>query len=101
MEVFNRSLDSRARVHNTVNKEGMISVTQSVRNTMQQMLHVRLDGQSAELPLAALDLSPEAADQQIKQAVARHFGRPATALGHYVVVRHTGAIVVRPEAIYG
>ena len=67
----------------------------------QPMLHLRLDGRSAELPLAALGLSLAASDSQIKHAVARHLDRPAEALDDHVLVRHDHTIVLRPEAIYG
>lgn len=66
-----------------------------------QTLHMRFDGRSTELPLAALDLRFDASDQQIKQTVASHFQLPPHALDEYVVIRSSNAVIVRPEAIYG
>lgn len=65
------------------------------------LLHVRFDGRSSELPLDTLSLSPQSSDEEIKQAVARHFERPLRHFDPYVVVRSSQAIIVRPEAIYG
>ena len=65
------------------------------------ILHVRFDGRSDELPLAALGLDRQATDDQIKEAVARRFDRPADSFDDHVIVRHSNAIVLRPEAIYG
>jgi len=67
----------------------------------QPMLHLRFEGRSTEVPLAALDLGLQDSDAQIKRAVAAHLGCDVRALHHYVIVRHHGSIVVRPEAIYG
>lgn len=67
----------------------------------QPMLHLRLNGHSAELPLRALRLTMAASDEQVKQAVARNFECPVAALDQHVVIRHQTTIVVRPEAIYG
>ena len=78
-----------------------------VRNNMLTLrnsgpiLHVRFEGRSEELNLAALNLSRDSSDEQIKQAVAIHFDRPARSFENYVVVRNSEAIIVRPEAIYG
>lgn len=68
---------------------------------MNQIVHVRYNGRSDELQLAALDLPGNANDAQIKQAVANYLDLALHALDHYVVVRTSSAIIVRPEAIYG
>lgn len=65
------------------------------------ILHVRFEGRSEEFSLAALNLSHQATDEQIKQAVATHFDRPARTFEDYVIVRNSEAIILRPEAIYG
>ncbi|MEI6042847.1 MAG: hypothetical protein WCS37_00525 [Chloroflexota bacterium] len=65
------------------------------------ILHLRFEGRSEELNLDALNLSRDSSDEQIKQAVATHFDRPARNFENYVVVRNHEAIIVRPEAIYG
>jgi hypothetical protein len=64
-------------------------------------VHVRVNGRSDEIALAALSLQADATDVQIKVAVARHLDLPATALAGHVIVRTSQAIIVRPEAIYG
>lgn len=64
-------------------------------------VHVRFDGRSEELTLAMLDLTSNATDTQIRQALTSHFDLPANYLDSHVVVRTSQAIIVRPEAIYG
>jgi len=64
-------------------------------------VHVRFDGRSEELTLAMLDLTSNASDTQIRQALTSHFDLPANSLDSHVVVRTSQAIIVRPEAIYG
>lgn len=68
---------------------------------MNRAVHVRIDGRSEELTLALLDLTDDATDEQIKQAVAGHFDLPAQSLANHVVIRTSQAIIVRPEAVYG
>lgn len=68
---------------------------------IEPVLHVRFDGRSYELTLGALNLTREATDSQIKQAVAGYFERPNSYFDNYVIVRTSQAIIVRPEAIYG
>lgn len=72
-----------------------------MKGLAKRALHLRVNGQSAELALADLDLQADATDAQIKNAVERHMGLPALALASYVIVRTSQAIIVRPEAIYG
>ena len=76
-------------------------MSQSLDTQAAFVLHLRVEGRSREVPLAALDLSPESTDAQIKQAAAGYLNRPVADLSDYVVVRHKAAIVVRPEAVYG
>ncbi len=76
-------------------------MTQLVRDNSIHTLHVRFDGRSEEMPLATLRLNEAPTDAQIKQALAAHYDLPAGYFDKYVVVRHSEAIVVRPEAIYG
>ncbi len=66
-----------------------------------KLLHVRFDGRSEELNLDALNLSAEATDAQIKQALEQNFDLSEGHLQNCVVVRTSRAIIVRPEAIYG
>jgi hypothetical protein len=65
------------------------------------MLHLRIAGHSAELPLATLGLSLDATDAQVKLAVGRYLDLSEGTLADYVVVRHAHTIVIRPEAVYG
>ena len=65
------------------------------------VVHLRLDGRSEELPLAALDLPLGADDTQAKAAVARYLQRSDKDLERHVVVRTSSAIIIRPEAVYG
>ena len=65
------------------------------------MLHLRIAGHSAELPLAALGLDLTATNIRVKSAVGRYLDISEDTLDGYVVVRHAHTIVVRPEAIYG
>ena len=76
-------------------------MTQLMQDTNQQMLHLRFNGRSEELSLAALGLTSEATDEQIRAALAAHLDCSPAALTNHVIVRHQTAIVVRPEAIYG
>ncbi len=71
------------------------------RNAYPTVVHVRLDGRSEEVPLAALDLPLGADDAQVKEAVARYLQRAGHDLERHVVVRPNSAIIVRPEAVYG
>lgn len=64
-------------------------------------LHVRFEGRSEDLDLAALGLRPDCTDVELSDALARRYGRPVSALREYVVVREPQAIIVRPEAFYG
>jgi hypothetical protein len=66
-----------------------------------RIVHVRVAGRSAEMNLAALNLSSDATDSQIKTAVVHSLDLPANALADHVIVRTSQAIIVRPEAIYG
>jgi hypothetical protein len=66
-----------------------------------RLVHVRAAGRSAELQMAALGLSNDASDLQIKEAVLRALDLPAAALLDHVIVRTSQAIIVRPQAIYG
>jgi hypothetical protein len=74
---------------------------QEMTQLIHQAVHVRFDGRSEELTLAALNLASNASDIQIRQALTSHFDLPASYLDTHVIVRTNQAIIVRPEAIYG
>ncbi len=64
--------------------------------------HVRFEGRSLDVPLAALGIDPLAPDGELKRALARHLEVPEVRLHHYVVDRHeSGNVTVRPEAVFG
>ena len=66
------------------------------------MIHIRFAGQSYRLGANELDLGNLSSDNEIKQALARHFRVPVGKLTAYVVERHdNGNITVRPEAVFG
>jgi hypothetical protein len=68
----------------------------------EAVLHVRLDGQSLDIPLADLDLGSASEDREVKRALARHLAVPEGRLRDYTVDRHeTGNVTVRPEAVFG
>ena len=69
--------------------------------TETMRLHVRFNGRSEDLDLAALGLRPDAGDAELRAALARRYDCPADDLAGYVVVREPQAIIVRPVAYYG
>jgi hypothetical protein len=65
-------------------------------------VHVRYDGKSYDLPFGDLDVSAGMSDDDVRQALARHFDVSPARFRAYVVERHrTGNITVRPEAVFG
>ena len=65
-------------------------------------LHVRFEGRSWDLFLADLDLSNMSSDDDVRNALARHFDVLVGKFRSYVVERHTnGNLTVRPEAVFG
>ncbi len=66
------------------------------------LVHIRVDGQSRDVPLAELDLSDAAGTTDVKRAVARYLGLREAQLADHVVDRHeTGNFTVRPQAVFG
>jgi hypothetical protein len=66
------------------------------------MVHVRFEGRSFDVPEGVLRLDGPATDREIKRRLALHFDVRREAFDQYVVDRRpTGALVVRPEAVYG
>ena len=72
-----------------------------MKQLTDRAVHIRVNGRSAELTLAELNVQADATDVQLKIAVARCLDLSATALASHVIVRTSQAIIVRPEAIYG
>jgi len=68
----------------------------------RNVVHLRFDGRSFDVPLDVLDVGPSSDGGAIKRALARHLEVPEQRLRNYVVDRHeTGNLTVRPEAVFG
>ena len=67
------------------------------------MVHVRFEGRSLDLDDRQLPVTPVMTDDEMKQRVARRLDISPDRLRAYVVDRtpKTGAVIVRPEAVYG
>ena len=64
--------------------------------------HVRFNGRSFDVPLAALNLEAGSGDAMIKRALAGYLEVTPTRLDDYAVDRHpNGNLTVRPEAVFG
>ena len=64
------------------------------------MIHVRYNGQSLDFDNSQLRM--DMTDKEVKEFVARRLDITCRALDSYVVDRRpNGAIIVRPEAVYG
>jgi hypothetical protein len=64
------------------------------------MIHVRFEGRSYEVSDQKMPRNPS--DAVVKEHVARHLEVSADRLRDYVVDRRSsGALVVRPQAVYG
>lgn len=68
----------------------------------EQVLHVRFNGRSFDVPLAALDVGSRSRDRDVKQNLARHLEVDPSRLDDYVIDRHSnGNLTIRPEAVFG
>ena len=66
------------------------------------VIHVRLAGQSFDVPLSSLDVGPASDDVRVKQALAGHLDIAPSRLDDHVVDRHAnGNLTLRPEAVFG
>jgi len=66
------------------------------------IVHLRVEGQSRDVPFTDLDLGEAAGTIEVKRAVARYLGLREAQLADYVVDRHeTGNWTVRPQAVFG
>jgi hypothetical protein len=69
---------------------------------MVDMIHVRYEGRSYDVQENDLRLDQMASDGQILETLARFYEFDFGKLRHYVVDRRpSGAVIVRPEAVYG
>ena len=65
-------------------------------------VHVRYDGKSYDLPFGDLAVTARDSDDDVREALARHFDVSTATFRAFVVERHrTGNITVRPEAVFG
>jgi hypothetical protein len=68
----------------------------------EAVIHVRFNGRSFDVPLAALDVGSRSRDEQIKRNLARHLEVGESRLEDYAVDRHAnGNLTIRPEAVFG
>lgn len=65
------------------------------------MLHVRYEGQSADIELHEVDLGDLSTDTQVREAAARYFSVPVTKFNGFAVDRNAGEITLRPQAVFG
>ncbi len=66
------------------------------------MVHIRFEGRSFDVSERDLALTPGLSDAEIKARVARHLDVGVERFRFYVVDRvPNGALIVRPEAVYG
>lgn len=66
------------------------------------MIHVRFEGRSYDVQENIIGLEKTANDRQLLERLARFFEVDYRRLEFYVVDRRpSGAIIVRPEAVYG
>ena len=67
-----------------------------------QVVHIRFEGRSLDVPQGDLDIGSASSDNEIKRALARYLETPEAKLRDYVIDRHeTGNMTVRPEAVFG
>jgi len=67
-----------------------------------QVVHIRFEGRSLDVPQGDLDIGSASSDNEIKRALARYLETPEAKLRDYVIDRHeTGIMTVRPEAVFG
>lgn len=70
---------------------------------LENMLHVRVEGRSWDIPLAELDIGEGSTDNQIRNSAANWLGIPEQKLRSYAVDRNaaTNSLTLRPEAVFG
>ncbi len=66
------------------------------------VIHIRFEGRSMDIPQGDLDVGAASSDNEIKRALSRYLETPEASLRDYVIDRHdTGNMTVRPEAVFG
>jgi hypothetical protein len=72
------------------------------RHNGENVVHIRFEGRSMDIPQSDLDVGAASSDNEIKRALARYLETPEAKLRDYVIDRHdTGNMTVRPEAVFG
>lgn len=65
-------------------------------------IHVRFEGRSWDILCREVDVGPFSTDEQVRRALANHFGIEPGKFRAYVIERHeNGNMTVRPEAVFG
>ncbi len=78
-------------LYNLANEQGTTAV-----------LHLRFQGQSRDIALGTLAISPDATDDEVKMAVAQFLDVALINFDPTVVERHAnGNLTLRPEAVFG
>lgn len=69
----------------------------------ENILHVRVDGRSLDIPFNDLDVGFGSTDTEIKQAVASFVEVPLSKLQNFAVERNEvqSSITLRPSAVFG
>jgi hypothetical protein len=66
------------------------------------VIHVRFNGRSQDIPLEAIDLSQDASEARIRDQLSRYLEVPLRQMDSYVIDRHpNGNLTLRPEAVFG
>jgi hypothetical protein len=70
---------------------------------LENMLHIRFDGRSYDIPLAELEIGDNSTEAQIRNAATNWLGIPEQKLRAFAVDRNpqTNSITLRPEAVFG
>ena len=64
--------------------------------------HITFKGQSADLDMNELEVNTDSTNEEILEAVARHFDRAIYDMDGYEVVREAnGNLTIRPQAGFG
>lgn len=65
------------------------------------MLHMRVEGQSRDVDLEALNLRSDSTDEDIHRALAAYLDKEVTFFRQFAIVRDNGNVTVRPQAVFG
>lgn len=78
------------------------SLETTVLERKVDMVHIRFEGRSLDVEEQTLGLTSASNDHQVLRSLARFLEVDSNKLRDYVVDRRpSGAVIVRPEAVYG